>query len=278
MNLSKLNRSVSVSAIAALLLAACGRDEVDLETLPPQGIYRSAENFMEEGDWLEAAEAFETIERLYPYSDWAKRGTVMAAFAYHTAGEFDRSRSAAQRFVAFYPADKDAPYAQYIAALSYYDQVDKRGRDLENSMLALQALRAVAENYPDSRYAKSSLLKFDLVVDHIAAKEMEIGRFYLKRGHHMAAIGRFRTVVGTYGTTSHVQEALYRLVEAYLALGMTEDAVRSAALLGHNYVNSVWYRDAYALLKEPKSLRKPSSGLGSIPERFYRETLLGAQI
>ena len=278
MKLSKVRRSIFVSAVAVVLLAACGNDEVDLESLPPQGIFRNAENYVEEGEWLDAAEAFETIERLYPYSEWAKRGTIMAAISYHTAGEFERSRAAAQRFVAFYPADEDAPYAQYIAALSYYDQVDKRGRDMENSMLALQSLRAVVENYPDSSFAKSSILKFDLVVDHIAAKEMEIGRYYLKRGHYMAAIGRFRTVVTNHGTTSHVQEALYRLVEAYLALGLTKDAVRSAALLGHNYVNSEWYRDAYALLKSPKSLRKPSTGIGSIPGRFYRETIRGDPI
>ncbi|MCY4460749.1 MAG: outer membrane protein assembly factor BamD [Albidovulum sp.] len=274
----RIKRFIFVSAVSAVFLAACGSDEVDLETLPPQGIYRTADQLIEDGDWLDAAEAYETIERLYPYSDWAKRGTIMAAFAYHTAGEYELSRAAAQRFVAFYPADKDAAYAQYIAALSYYDQVDARGRDLEVSMMSLQSLRAVAENYPDSRFAKSSLLKYDLVVDHIAAKEMEIGRYYLKRGHFMAAIGRFRTVVGKYGTTRHVQEALYRLVESYLALGLTEDAVRSAALLGHNYVNSVWYRDAYDLLKRPKSLRKPSIVSGSIPERFVRETLLGDPI
>ncbi|MDZ7909567.1 MAG: outer membrane protein assembly factor BamD [Gemmobacter sp.] len=175
------------------------------------------------------------VERLYPYSEWAKRALIMQAFAYHRNREYEEARAAAQRFLDYYPGDEEAAYAQYLMALSYYDQIDEVGRDQGLTFQALQALREVIEDYPDSEYARSAILKFDLAFDHLAAKEMEIGRYYLKRGHYAAAINRFRVVVEDFQTTTHTAEALHRLVESYLALGFRDEAQTAAAILGHNF-------------------------------------------
>ena len=157
-------------------------------------------------------------------------------------------RGAAQRFLDLYPADEDAAYAQYLLALSYYDQIDEIGRDQGLTYQALQALREVIERYPDSEYARSAILKFDLAFDHLAAKEMEIGRYYLKRENYAAAINRFRAVVEDFQTTSHTAEALHRLVEAYLSLGLTDEAQTAGAILGYNFRSTSWYEDSYKLL------------------------------
>lgn len=192
---------------------------------------------------------FSEIERLYPYSEWAKRALIMEAYAYHKARKYEEARGAAQRFIDTYPGDDDAAYAKYLLALSYYDQIDDIGRDQGLTFQALQAMRAVIEEYPNSEYARSAILKFDLAFDHLAAKEMEIGRYYLKRGHYTAAINRFRVVVEEYQTTTQTPEALMRLVEAYLALGLTDQAQTAAAILGHNFQSSPFYADAFNLLR-----------------------------
>jgi outer membrane protein assembly factor BamD len=221
-------------------------------------IFERGEYDLERGREDDAAFYFGEIERLYPYSEWAKRGLIMQAFAYHRDGDYDNARSSAQRFLDFYPADEDAAYAQYLLALSYYDQIDEIGRDQGLTFQALQALRVVIERYPESEYARSAILKFDLAFDHLAAKEMEVGRYYLKRDHFSAAINRFRVVVEDFQTTSHTPEALHRLVESYLSLGLTDEAQTAAAILGHNYRATEWYEDSYALLTgqglEPESI------------------------
>jgi outer membrane protein assembly factor BamD len=231
-----------------MVLVSCGRGEPPLETFSAQEIYTRGEFQLEGGQAKEAARLFGEVERLYPYSEWAKRALIMQAFAYHRDKDYDNSRATAQRFIDFYPADDDAAYAQYLLALSYYDQIDKIGRDQGLTFQALQALREVIEKYPDSEYARSSILKFDLAFDHLAAKEMEIGRYYLDQSAYLASINRFKTVVTDYQTTTHVPEALYRLTETYLALGVQSEAQTAAAVLGHNYPGSQWYKDAYALL------------------------------
>ena len=180
--------------------------------------------------------------------EWAKQSLIMQAFTYHQAEDYENSRSAAQRYIDFYPTDEDAAYAQYLLALSYYDQIDEVGRDQGLTFQALQALRTVIEVYPDSEYASSAILKFDLAFDHLAGKEMEIGRYYLKRQHYTAAINRFRVVVEDFQTTSHTAEALYRLIEAYLSLGLTDEAQSAGAILGHNFQSTDWYEDGYKLL------------------------------
>ena len=240
---------------AALALASCGRlgvgvgeGEPPLESFAAQDIFQLGESELASADPGEAARLFGEVERLYPYSTLAKRALIMQAFAYHEARLYELSRASAQRYLDFYPADEDAAYAQYLLALSYYDQIDEVGRDQGLTFQALQALREVIERHPDSSYARSAVLKFDLAFDHLAAKEMEIGRYYLKRGHQTAAINRFRAVVEDFQTTTHTAEALHRLVEAYLSLGLTDEAQTAGAILGYNFQGSPFYADSYALL------------------------------
>ncbi len=271
----KLANQWLVVACLVFLVACAKKEEGDpLENQPPEQIFKAAEAELASGQEEEAARLFSEVERLYPYSEWAKRGIVMSAFAYHQGKEYEQARSAAQRYLDFYPADEDAAYAQYLMALSYYDQIDKVGRDQGNTFQALQALRVVIERYPDSEYAKSAILKFELAIDHLAGKEMEVGRYYLKRGHFTAAINRFRVVVEDYQTTTHTPEALHRLVEAYLSLGLDAEAQTAGAILGHNFKATDWYEDSYALLTG-KGLRPEAKGDGWL-SRVYRRVIKGA--
>lgn len=257
-------------------LAACGgrsSDQLDLENLTPEQIYKQGEVQLETSRRpADAIKYFQEIERLYPYSEWAKRSVIMQAYSQHKAKEYEESRSTAQRFLDTYPGDEDAPYAAYLMALSYYDQIDDVGRDQGVTFQALQSLRGVIEQYPDSDYARSAMLKFELAFDHLAGKEMEIGRYYLKRGNNTAAINRFRTVVQDYQTTTHTAEALHRLTEAYLGLGLTDEAQTSAAILGHNYQSSPFYQDSFNLLKgrglAPEA--KGSSWLSTVYRQMVR--------
>ncbi|MDG1530804.1 MAG: outer membrane protein assembly factor BamD [Paracoccaceae bacterium] len=233
-----------------------GNKEPVYDNLPARSIFTLAEQKLEEKEPEKAAKIFGEIERLYPYSDLAKRALIMQAFSYHKDKDYENSRIAAQRFIDFYPANEDAAYAEYLLALSYYDQIDEVGRDQGLTFQALQGLRTVIERYPDTEYAKSAILKFDLAFDHLAAKEMEIGRYYLKRDHYTSAINRFRVVVEDFQTTAHTAEALYRLIEAYLALGLADEAQTAGAILGHNFQSTEWYDDGFRLLTgkglEPK--------------------------
>ncbi len=262
--------------VLTVFLAACGGggNETDLETLDAETIYKIGENRLanrRRGE--EAVTYFAEVERLYPYSEWAKRALIMQAFAYHKDRDYENSRATAQRYIDTYPAEEDAAYAKYLLALSYYDQIDEVGRDQGLTFQALQALRAVIEEYPDSEYAKSSILKFDLAFDHLAAKEMEIGRYYLKRKHYTAAINRFRVVVENFQTTTHTPEALHRLVEAYLSLGLTDEAQTAGAILGHNFQSTVWYEDSYALLTG-RGLKPEAKGDGWLA-KVYRQVIKG---
>lgn len=274
---------IMVAMIAAL--TACGRDdsrdggtffnpqEIPLESYEPKQIFERGEFELNRSRPDEAAFYFAEIERLYPYSDWARRALIMQAFSYHQDQDYPNSRSAAQRFIDFYPDDDDAAYAQYLLALSYYDQIDEVGRDQGLTFQALQALRQTIERYPDSEYARSAILKFDLAFDHLAGKEMEIGRYYLRRDHFSAAINRFRVVVEDFQTTSHTAEALHRLVEAYLSLGLTDQAQTAAAILGYNYQSTDWYEDSFALLTG-QGLRPEAKGDGWL-RQVYRQTVKG---
>ncbi len=266
-------KRVVMACLVALALASCGRREPELEDFSAQEIYTRGEYELENGKAKDAVRYFGEVERLYPYSEWAKRALIMQAMAYHRDKDYENSRAAAQRFIDFYPADEDAAYAQYLLALSYYDQVDQIGRDQGVTFQALQSLRAVIERYPDSEYARSSILKFDLAFDHLAAKEMEIGRYYLKRGHYTAAINRFRVVVEDFQTTTHTPEALHRLVEAYLALGFDDEAQTAGAILGHNFQSSPYYEESYALLTG-RGL-KPEARGDSWLAKIYRQVIRG---
>ncbi len=268
---------LAAGLVLAATLAACGgnrQKEVPLEDLSAEQIYQKAEFELENSRKPEeAARLFSEVERLYPYSEWAKRALIMQAFAFHQDRDYENSRAAAQRYIDFYPAEEDAAYAQYLLALSYYDQIDDVGRDQGLTFQALQALRTVIEQYPDSEYARSAMLKFDLAFDHLAGKEMEIGRYYLKRGHYTAAINRFRVVVEQFQTTTHTPEALHRLVECYLSLGLTDEAQTAGAILGHNFQSTEWYRDSYKLLtgRGLSMEAKGDSWLSSV----YRQVIKG---
>lgn len=252
--MASFGKRVVLGAVLASVVLASGcarlrKEEVTLENTPPEQIFQQAEAKLTEQRGAEdAAVLFTEVERLYPYSEWAKRSIIMSAFAYHQGKLYEESRGAAQRYLDFYPADEDAAYAQYLIALSFYDQIDDVSRDQGITFQALQALRTTVERYPDSEYASSALLKFDLALDHLAGKEMAIGRFYLKKGHFGAAINRFRVVVEDFQTTTHTPEALHRLVEAYVSLGLDADAQTAGAILGHNFQATDWYNDTYALL------------------------------
>ena len=256
-------------------LAGCGgaSREAPLESFSAQQIYNLGEAELENGKPKDAARYFGEVERLYPYSEWAKRALIMQAMAYHRDKDYENARATAQRYIDFYPADDDAAYAQYLVALTYYDQIDAIGRDQGLTFQALQALRAVIERYPESEYARSAILKFDLAFNHLAAKEMEIGRYYLKRGNYTAAIYRFRVVVEDYQTTTHTPEALLRLVEAYLSLGLTDEAQTAGAILGYNFQASPFYADSYALLTG-RGL-KPEARGESWLRQVYRQVIRG---
>ncbi len=261
---------------ALLLVIACsnaGQQKVPLDSFSAEEIFQRGEYELVNRQPADAAYYFSEIERLYPYSEWAKRALIMQAFSYHRDRDYPNSRATAQRYLDFYPAEEDAAYAQYLLALSYYDQIDDVGRDQGLTFQALQALREVIEKYPDSEYATSAILKFDLAFDHLAAKEMEIGRYYLKQKHYTAAINRFRVVVEQYQTTSHTPEALHRLVEAYLSLGLNAEAQTAAAILGYNFRSNPYYQDAYALLTG-RGLRPEAKG-DSWLASIYRQVVRG---
>jgi len=266
--------------LATVVLTGCEttsekvrRGKIPIETFTAEQIYERGEYELNRSKPSQAAHFFSEVERLYPYSDWAKRGLIMQAFAFHKAQDYESSRGAAQRYVDFYPVDEDAAYAQYLLALSYYDQIDEVGRDQGLTFQALQALRVVIERYPDSEYARSAVLKFDLAFDHLAAKEMEIGRYYLRHDHYTASINRFRVVVEDFQTTSHTAEALHRLVEAYVSLGLADEAQTAGAILGHNFKSTEWYENSYKLLTG-HGLEMKAKGDNWL-RKVYRQMVLG---
>jgi outer membrane protein assembly factor BamD len=264
------------AALLALVLAGCatGPNERPLETYTAEEIFKKGELELETARRPDDALIyFQEVERLYPYTQYAKRALIMQAFALHKAKRYPEARDAAQRYLDFYPGDEDAPYALYLMALSYYDQIDDVGRDQGLTFQALQGMRDVIETYPDSEYARSAILKFDLAFDQLAAKEMEVGRYYLKRRHYTAAINRFRVVVQDFQTTSHTAEALHRLVESYLALGLTDEAQTAAAILGYNYQASPFYEDSFRLLKG-QGLSPEVKGDGWLAQ-VYRQMVRG---
>lgn len=264
-----LTRTVLVISIS--LLAACGvaklTPSVSVEEMSAEEIYQAGETALARGNEEDAASYFGDIERLFPYSDWASKGLLMQAEAFYRAGKFDASRGSAQRYLNFYPTMEGAARAQYLVALSYYDQIYDVGHDQGLTISALQELRKVIEVYPDSIYAEESKPKFDLAFDHLAAKEMEVGRYYLNRGEYVAAINRFRTVVDDFQTTRYTPEALYRLVESNLSLGLTGEAQAAAAALAENFADSVWNAEAAALLGG-NGLAASTSGSGWLSRVF----------
>jgi outer membrane protein assembly factor BamD len=217
----------------------------DVDTL-----YAAAKDRLDKGDAKQSAALFDEVERQHPYSPWARRAQLMSAFSYYAGRDYAKSVQSAQRFLSIHPGNKDAPYAYYLVALCYYEQISDVTRDQKITQQALTALNEVIRRYPNTTYAIDARLKLDLVNDHLAGKEMEIGRFYQRSGKWLASALRFRTVIDKYQSTSHTPEALYRLVESYLVLGLPEQAQKSAAVLGANYPGNEWYERAYSLMNK----------------------------
>ena len=261
-----------------LLLSNCSENQVDianivLEDKAAEEIFNSGEREILRKRYSDAAEKFTEVERLYPYSDWAKRALIMQVYSYHKDQSYDNVVSAANRFIEFHPYDKDVPYAYYLIGLSYYDRVLAIGRDQELAKEALKVFNLIKEEYPESEYASNSEIKFNFLMDHLATKEMEVGRYYLKRSHYAPAINRFRGVIEEFSTTSQVPEALHRLVEAYLSLGLMNEAQTAGAILGYNYKSSDWYERSFELLSS-KGLKPKSSG-NSWLNKVYRQVVKG---
>ncbi|WP_088309598.1 outer membrane protein assembly factor BamD [Novosphingobium sp. B 225] len=245
---------LATATVAISLTAGCGgRGKVkdtafvarDVDTL-----YRAAKDKLDNGDTKVAAALFDEVERQHPYSPWARRAQLMSAFSYYVAKDYTKSTQAAQRFLEIHPGNRDAPYAYYLIGLNYYEQISDVSRDQKNTKLAQDALTEVTRRYPNTRYAADARLKLDLVADHLAGKEMTIGRAYERQGKWLAAQLRFRNVIERYQTTSHAPEALFRMVETNLVLGIPEEAQKAAAVLGRNYPGSEWYDKAYQLMQK----------------------------
>jgi len=237
-------------ALAALsLLTACSEDEEVYREQPVEELYNNAMDELLDGSFIDAAKGFDEVERQHPYSVWATRAQIMAAYAYYKNNNYDESIISADRFIKLHPGHRDVAYAYYLNAVSYYEQISDVGRDQGVTELALLSLQELVRRFPDTSYARDARLKIDLTRDHLAGKEMDVGRYYLTRGHYIAAVNRFRQVIERYQTTSHVPEALHRLTEAYLSLGMNHEAQVAGAVLGHNFPGSDWYLDSYALLE-----------------------------
>lgn len=302
----QLFRPLILIIISFSLLFGCGRkeDDPEIEDFTAQQIFESASKNVNDNRFRLAARKFEEIERLYPYSDYSRQATLQAAYTYNLAREYDLSRDAAERFLSFYPGDQDAGYAQYLVAMSYYHQLDLKGRDRAIAKNTLDALFEVVQEYGDSQYAQSAYHQIDIVVDRLAIKEMEVGRFYLSKQHYGAAIKRFSKVIDNtflddfqildeeddisladepqakfsdlYNkATSHVPEALHRLVESYISLGLITEAEEAAAILAYNFNDTDWYNDTYNLLQRVGAdipQEKPRDGFF---RKFNRMTIRG---
>ena len=245
------------AAVAVLALAACASDdELEYQELTVYEIYSKATEYLEDGRYRDASLYFDEVERQHHYSVWATKSKLMAAYAHYMNNKYDDATASLDRFIQVHPGNRDVVYAYYLKALCYYEQISDVQRDQDMTQQALVALEDVITRFPDTAYARDARLKIDLTRDHLAGKEMAVGRFYLNRQHYLAAINRFKNVVESYGNTTHAPEALYRLTETYTALGLRAEAKRTAAILGYNYPGSDWYEDAFALAGVERELRQ----------------------
>jgi outer membrane protein assembly factor BamD len=254
-------RLLSPSRLARLWLAAtlaaglvgCKAESTDTKDpyadLPVEVLYNDATDALTQKRFVDAKNLYDEVDRQYPYSVWAAKAELMSAYALYQQDKFDDAVAALNGYIQLHPGNRDVAYAYYMNALCYYEQIVDVGRDQKITKQALDAMQEVARRFPDSPYARDARLRIDLAHDHLAGKEMEIGRYYLKKHEWVAAINRFRHVIEEYQTTSHVPEALERLTEAYLSLGVVDEAQTAAAVLGYNYPGSEWYKASYALLK-----------------------------
>jgi outer membrane protein assembly factor BamD len=248
------SRALLIVALAgAVAVSGCNalkkkKPVLAYEERPVELLYNAGTLRMDSHQWTEAVDYFREVERQHPYSEWARRSILMTAYAHYMANDYAEAISDSDQFIQLYPGNVSTPYAYYLKAICYFEQIVDVGRDQASTSEAGEALREVAKRYPNTEYAADARLKIDMVQDQLAGKEMTIGRFYLRSGNPEGAIGRFKTVIDKYQTTSHTPEALYRLVEAYLTVGLVGEAERNAAVLGYNYPGDPWYADAYTLL------------------------------
>jgi outer membrane protein assembly factor BamD len=251
---SSVRGALVVALIAAVALAGCNtlkkpkKPTLAYEEHPVDLLYNAGATRLDQHQWNDAIEYFKEVERQHPYSEWARRSILMTAYAHYQANDYAEAIADADQFIALYPGNVSTPYAYYLKAICYFEQIVDVGRDQASTAAAGEALREVAKRYPYSEYAADARLKVDMVQDQLAGKEMNIGRYYLRSDDPIGAISRFRTVVDKYQTTSHTPEALYRLVEAYLTVGLIGEAKRNGAVLGYNYPGDPWYQAAYSLL------------------------------
>jgi outer membrane protein assembly factor BamD len=248
-----LKRALSMLAlIGALVASGCASNKLDTSALnpdPPAKMFSDADALMTKGNFDDAAKQFEAVDREHPYSPEARKSIVMAAYAYYRAGKSPEAIASAERYVALHPGTKEAPLAHHIIAMAYFDDLKTANRDQTPARKAMEQFKILKTRFPDSEYARDADNKIRICMDNLAAHEMEIGRYYLNQHNYVAAINRFKTVVSDYQTTAHVEEALARLVEAYMALGVVSEAQNAAAILGHYYPVCRWYKDSYALLQ-----------------------------
>lgn len=241
---------------------------------PPDRLYNEGLFYLNsKNNAKEAVKKFEEVDRQHPYSDWARKSLIMAAFSYYQSGDYDECVTTAKRYIALHPGSPDAAYAQYLIATSYFDQIPDITRDQERTEKALNALDEVVRKYPTSEYSTDAKKKVEVARDQLAGKEMEIGRYYLRKNDYTGAINRFKVVVTRYQTTRHVEEALERLTETYMALGIVEEAQTAAAVLGHNFPDSEWYKHAYSLVKNGGA--EPTENKGSWISKAFRKVGLG---
>lgn len=274
-------RSAAILLIAASLGGCASMSSLSLfgssakpeDTRPPDVLFQEGDKLLEKKDYTKAAEKFEEVDRQHPYAPEARRAIVMSAFAYHKAGKHPEAVAAARRYLTLHPGTKEAALAQHIIATAYYDRMTDPQRDQTETRKAVVEMETLIRRYPDSRYAEDAKKRIKIAKDMLAASEMNVGRYYLKKHNHLAAINRFRVVVTEYQTTAHVEEALMRLTEAYMALGITNEAETAAAVLGHNFPDSRWYKDAHALLKTGGLA--PREDTGSWISRTWRNAVRG---
>ncbi|AMW34818.1 outer membrane protein assembly factor BamD [Haematospirillum jordaniae] len=244
-----LLRHVATVSVVALLAACAGDKDQEYAERPVGELYGKAIEELNDRNYVEAARAFDEVERQHPYSTWATKAQLMSAYAYYEDAKYDDAIIALDRFIQLHPGNVDTPYAYYLKSLCYYEQISDVGRDQKMTDMARSALEDVINRFPGTSYARDARLKLDLTLDHLAGKEMEVGRWYLRHQKYLAAINRFLVVINQYDRTSHAPEALYRLTESYTVLGLKDEAKKTAAVLGHNYPGSDWYDDAYDLVE-----------------------------
>nr|WP_295672566.1 outer membrane protein assembly factor BamD [Sphingomonas sp.] len=260
-----------IAALALSTTAGCarksGKNDLPYVARDVGTLYSAARHRLDQGRYKEAAALFDEVERQHPYSIWARRAQLMSAYSNYVGRDYTSSIQSAQRFLQVHPGNRDAPYAYYLIALGYYEQISDVTRDQKITQQSLDALGELTRRYPNTRYAADARLKIDLVRDHLAGKEMEIGRFYETRGQWLAATMRFRKVIDDYQTTTHTPEALMRLTETYLALGVPDEANKSAAVLGANYPGTQWYGRAFKLMRDhpPMALAAVQPGQPIVP-------------